>query len=150
MALIPKLAGALSLLALVLAGCGGGGDKALSKADFVKQGNAACQGYHDATQKIGDPKSLDDIATMTPKVQAEFDKLIAKLKKIKPPSNLSADYDKLLASAETAKGTLESLKTAAAAKDVAKITALGKTASAQDKASDAIANRLGLSACAQN
>jgi hypothetical protein len=146
---IAKIAGSLSLVVLAGAGCGGGGDKALSKAEFVKQGNAACQRYHDATQKIGDPQSLDDIARMTPKVQAEFNKMVAELKGIKPPSDLNADYDKLLAAAETAKGTLADLKSAAAAKDVAKITALGKTAASQTKEKNAVANRLGLTACAQ-
>ncbi len=147
---IMRIAGALSLVALVVAGCGGGGAKTLSKADFVKQANAACQRYHDASQKIGNPQSFDDLARMTPKVQVEFDKLIADLKGIKPPSALEKDYNELQATAQTEKGLLADLASAATAKDAAKISELGKSASAQNKGKDAIATRLGLTACAQD
>jgi hypothetical protein len=38
-------------IALVLAGCGGGDDKGLSKADYIKQADAICQKGDDATNK---------------------------------------------------------------------------------------------------
>jgi hypothetical protein len=46
--------GVLSLLvvALLVAGCGGSGDTALTKAEFAKQGNAACKEHKAEQQEL--------------------------------------------------------------------------------------------------
>ena len=53
----------LGLLAALVAGCGGGGgDKRLTHAELVSQGNAICVKASGDIDKLGDPASLADIA----------------------------------------------------------------------------------------
>lgn len=51
----------LGLTAVIAAGCGGG-DKRLSHADLVKQGNAICVAAAGRIDNLGDPASLADVA----------------------------------------------------------------------------------------
>jgi hypothetical protein len=143
------LPAAVVLAAALAAGCGGGNDDALSKDEFVKQGNAACAKYAAAAKQIGDPKTIDDIPRLVDATVREFDTMISSLKDIQAPDDLSADYDKLLGTAEDAKGTFGELKSAAEAKDGKKLDAVAAKASATDKESDALATKLGLDACAK-
>jgi hypothetical protein len=53
----------LGLIAFAAAGCGGGGgDKRLSHAELVKQGNAICVAASGEIDTLGDPASLADLA----------------------------------------------------------------------------------------
>jgi hypothetical protein len=53
----------LGLIAVAAAGCGGGGgDKRLSHAELVQQGNAICVAASGEIDKLGDPASLADLA----------------------------------------------------------------------------------------
>jgi hypothetical protein len=146
---VKKVLPAAAVLAAALAaGCGG--NDALSKDEFVKQGNAACAKYAAATKQIGDPKTIDDIPRLLDATVREFDTMIASLKDIQPPDDLSADYDKLVGTADDAKRSFADLKAAAESKDQTKLDAAAAKASATDKESDALATKLGLDGCAKS
>ena len=142
----------LSMLAalVALAGCGGGGDsEPLSKEDFKTKANAACQRYKDASDKLADPQSFEDIAELAPKAQAQFDTLIDDLKALTPPKEWQDEYDALVASAEQAKQALGDLRDAAKAKAAKRIEEIGKKAQAASEKKDAVATKLGLTTCVQ-
>ncbi|HET7589047.1 MAG TPA: hypothetical protein VFK14_02510 [Solirubrobacterales bacterium] len=71
------VAGALALFALLITGCGGSGSKELSKAEFVKQGNAICEEATKAREKA----LVEFSETTNPKANQEVvrEKLLAKI-----------------------------------------------------------------------
>ncbi len=136
--------------AALLAGCGGGGDdKRLSKADFVKKGNEICTRYSAEGKKLGSPNSLADLPSYVDKTVALFDKQLAEMRDLKPPKDLQGDYDKMLATGDDARKALVDVKAAAEAKDEKKITEIGNQASAKNKESNALATKIGLTECAK-
>ncbi|HEX8104162.1 MAG TPA: hypothetical protein VF533_16205 [Solirubrobacteraceae bacterium] len=135
------------LLALLLAGCGGGGE--LSQAEFKKKGNAACQKFLDASRKIKEPQAIGDIPDYAEQAKPHFDTLIEDLNELEPPKKFEADYKKLVDSAETARDRLSDVQKAAKAKDEPRLQELATEAGKADKASDELAGKVGLTACAQ-
>lgn len=138
----------LTTAALLLAGCGGG-DKPLTKAEFVSQGNKVCADLNAKVAKIPEPTSIDDLPAYADQLDGVYDQLISGLGDLTPPKDLKSDFTKLKDSAKDAQGTVGELKDAAKAKDQQKITQVTDKASAQDKASDALANKLGLKTCTE-
>ena len=134
------------LASLGLAACGG--DDRLSKADYVEQGNAACREFAEAQNDLPEPDGIEDLPGLVDKTQKGFDTLIEDLEGLEPPEDLQSDHDKLLETAEYAKGKLGELKTAAEDKDEQKIQQISTDAEAKDKESDDLARKLGLTACA--
>ncbi len=106
----PRLA--LGLVAvLVVSGCGSGGgkDNGLGKAELTKQATAICKAHNEkiaraasqvlAGGKLPDPRKFAKLAlgTIIPETRAE----IAELRRLKPPADLAAKYDKWLADLST-------------------------------------------------
>lgn len=143
----------LALCSLGLAACGGGdgGGDTLSKAELAKQANAICR----QASKDLDTLAKDGGNTTDAKVAATFfdkatklaEKQTADLEKLKPASDVKADYQTLLT--ELRKGTkiLEDLGAAAKAKDATKGQALLTQVDAVDKAVNAAAVKVGATAC---
>lgn len=105
--------------ALAVAGCGGGSDNALSKAELAKAANKICQKYAAEGQKLGQPE-LSDPA----KAQEYFNKAADLAKKqegelsdLDPASDVQADWDKLIKSSQDATKLLNDLASAAGSKD---------------------------------
>ena len=142
------LAGVLAV-ALAAAGCGGGGSKTLSKAEYGKQLDKICADYNAEVKKIGQPSSLADLGQKGPKLLDSFKAAVSKAEKLKPPAELKADADKFVSEAKQLTGVLSQLIDAAKKNDTAKITSLGGQADALSKDSDTLGKRLGASSCAQ-
>ena len=106
-----RIAGVMLGALVVIAACGGGGSSALSKDEFVKQGNAICQKGNDAIDSTGssffsdstqqpDPATVQKFfkETVSPNVKKQVDDL----DKLNPPKELQAQVDKLVADARAA------------------------------------------------
>ena len=99
---------ALAAAGLLIAGCGGGGDdKALTKEEFLKQGNAICTKGNDKINAAGkaqfgnQPPSKADIEkfakeTVVPTVEDELKQLHA----LKPPKADEATVNDILDAAD--------------------------------------------------
>lgn len=104
------LAGACVLAATIAIGCGGSDDDNLTKAEFLKQGNAICakgnkeigQGANDVFTSKQRPsqEQLDKFAedTLIPSVQGQIDDL----NDLNPPSELDDQVSTMLDDAQTA------------------------------------------------
>jgi hypothetical protein len=143
------LAAAVGLLALLVAGCGGGsGDGArLSKSDFQSQANAICDKYQEQLDALQKPQTLDEIPALVDQALAIIDKEIEEISQLKPPEELQSDFDAMIEQADKTKKAADDLSAAAKDKDqadVAKAIAAGQTAS---KEADTLAGELGLDAC---
>lgn len=101
---------------LVTAACGGSSSSALSKDEFVKQGNAICQKGNDAINSVGssqfsgssqpDPAAIQKFfnETVAPNIKKQIDDIAA----LKPPSDLKSGRDKMVADARAALAKLQS------------------------------------------
>ena len=145
------LAGLFVALAAVLAaGCGGGGSKTLSKADYGTKLNQICADLNAKNKEIGEPSSIADIADKGPQLLDEFDKAIAGAKNLKAPDELKDAADRFISLGEQQRDLISQLVDAAKANDEAKINELGPKLDPLDKESNAIAkDQLGAPACAQ-
>jgi hypothetical protein len=142
------LAGVLALV-LAAAGCGGGGSKTLSKAEYGAQLERICADYNAEVKKIGQPSSLAELGQKGPKLLDQFRAAVGKAEKLKAPAELKANADKFVSEAKQLIGVLSDLIDAAKKNDTAKITALGGKATALSKDSNTLSKSLGAPACAQ-
>ena len=140
----------LGLLAVVLAGCGGGGGGSrLSHAQLVKQGDAICVAASGEIDKLGDPASLADVARVGAKLatirSGETDELAA----LKAAKDDEDGQTAMIAALRARDATLKDLVTAARKGDQAAATrALAAGQPLGSKASDAALD-LGLLRCAE-
>ncbi len=105
------LAGIATLgVAAVIAGCGGGSGS-LSAAEFRTQADAICADYNAKSDALTDPSSpaeyLPSLKAIVPLQNAQ----LAKLKELKPPSELSGTFDEAMALLDKQKGVLDSAVT---------------------------------------
>jgi hypothetical protein len=129
-----------------LAGCGGGDGK-LSKADFIEKADKAC--VDSALRPKAPPQNAQQAAQQTVEEATARKDLQGKLKDIKPPSDLNADYDDFLAKSDTVIAQLEQMaqlakdnKRAEYAKADAELAKVG-----QER--ENVADRIGFKRCGQ-
>jgi hypothetical protein len=141
---------ALGALLLATVGCGGGGgQKRLTHAELVSQGNAICVAASGEIDKLGDPATLADIARIGARLatirEDETTKLGA-LKAAKADEDRQAELVKALTARDQ---TLRAVVSAARKNDQAAATkALAAGQPLGDKASNAALD-LGLLRCAE-
>ena len=79
----------LMTLALASAGCGGGGSKAPSKADFIKQGDALCSRFRTELSaygtKLSAAKSSAERSTLLNQLAATLDRQVAEFDALRTP-----------------------------------------------------------------
>ena len=139
----------VALAAVVAAGCGGGGSKTLSKADYGTQLNQICTDYNAKQKEIGTPTSIAEVATKGPKLLDEFDKAIAKADKLKAPDEIKATRDEFFTKSKAQRDLISKLIDAAKANDLAKVNELGGQNDTLNTDVQALAKNLGAPACGQ-
>ena len=141
----------IAAVSVIAVGCGDDeGGEALSKDEFVKQGNAICKKYDAEGDKLGQPTSVQEIPEYADKALALFEKQVDEMNDLQPPEDLQEDFDKFLATADDAKKFIGDLKTAAESGDEKKVSEVAEQGDARDQESDEIATKLGLTECAQD
>ena len=133
--------------ALGAAGCGSSGGGTLSKDDFVKQADEICGKAAKDVEALGRPDTPDKIATAMPKAAGIFNSMLDELAKLKGPSDIQPDVDKLLAAGHKLADVMGQLGDAAKSTDVTKLTQLQTdlTTAATDAA--AASKKLGFANC---
>jgi hypothetical protein len=133
---------------LLLAGCGGGsGAPRLSRAEFVAKADAICRTYNRQSRAIARPKSLAELATAIDKVVPLLDQSVQKLQKLRPPKDEQADVDRWIAGVQRLEDDLRSVQDKAAKKDSQGVQAALQAGAVQNKRSNALAGKLGMSVC---
>ncbi len=143
-ALAPVVLGVLALQA----GCGG--DDRLSKAEFQQRANAACRDANRRIKEIPAPHGSEEIVSYVDAATAELDRGIAALRKLEPPKELEADYDRFLKLSDRTRAIAGELRRAARASDEQAMQAASDRGDVVDRESDAVARRLGLDACVED
>jgi hypothetical protein len=131
--------------AVLAAGCGG--DKALSKADYVKQADQICQRAKDSQKKLGTPNTAADIATFADKAKPTIEDEIKQLRALKAPDELKDDANAAYALLDQEVPKIDELAAAAKANDVPKLQAVVESASKISDQAGVKAKKLGLKVC---
>ncbi len=136
------------LTALLAAGCGDGGDETTAER-FRRDATAACERYDRALRQVEDARSVAAIPRVIDRTDPLLRRLAADLGAVDAPDDLAAGHARLIAGAEDARRRLAGLRSAARSGDTARVRGLARAAQAADRATDRLARRLGLPACAE-
>jgi hypothetical protein len=132
---------------VLLAGCGGGSGS--SSRDFVAKANAICKQVNDKIKALGQPTSVAQIEQIGPAAVAAERAGLHQLSTLVPPSEASADWQKIVAGlthlSANASAALAAIKTNDSAA-VAKLAADDNKVRTQVTA---LATKRGVKECAQ-
>jgi hypothetical protein len=129
-----------------LAGCGGGDGK-LSKADFIEKADKAC--VDSALRPKAPPQNAQQAAQQTVEEATARKDLQGKLKDIKPPTDLNADYDDFLAKSDAVIAKLEEMSQLAKDNKRAEYAKADAELAKTGQARENVADRIGFKRCGQ-
>jgi hypothetical protein len=133
--------------ALLLAGCGGGGQ--LSHGDFAKRADAVCTAFRASTERIARPRTYGDIVAYVKKTRPMYEAARLKLSALKPPPKDEAAVRRWLAADKRISQALGDLGDAALRDDFPAVTAAANRIQAEGVESRHAAQDLGLTVCSQ-
>ena len=145
-----RAAAAVAALALagVATGCGGGGgDERLSKEEYIAQADAICKQANEEIDALGEPSSLEEIATLAADAIEIQTKSLADLRALKPPEADEAKLNEAYALIDQQVGLGKEILEAAEAGDLEKIQEILAEGEPIDDQADAIAADYGLTEC---
>jgi hypothetical protein len=133
---------------LVLAGCGGGGGHRLSHDDFVGRANAICSDYRARIAAVPRPRSnLSSVARYVDRVVGLVRQGVAQQRKLLPPAADERTWAALVAANERVIRTTEKISSEAHAKNAGAVRRASTQLSAENRAAQRFAARLGLDDC---
>ncbi|HLM93076.1 MAG TPA: hypothetical protein VK273_04630 [Gaiellaceae bacterium] len=144
------VAALVGVLALLAAGCGGGGEEPLSEAEFQSQANAICAKYQKQLNALGTPSSIDEIPDLVQQALVILNKEIDEIAALNPPDELQSDFDKMIAASNKTKAAANDLSAAAKSGDQAAVQKALEDGNAASDEADQLATGLGLSGCNAN
>ena len=142
------LVAALGAGALVIAGCGGGGNgDRLSRAEFVSQADAICRRYEARLEALGQPMNVTELRSFADKALPIAKDGRRELEDLEPPEELEDTYDAWLEQGDEAIEIVERLRDAAADGDRAEIGRIAADAQRTDAEANRLAGELGFEEC---
>jgi hypothetical protein len=137
----------LVLALVLLAGCGGGGGKRLSREEYVSKADAICGKYNQQTKALSNPSNLTELAAVADKTLPILDNALKDLRKLKPPVDEQATVDKWLDQVANLKGDLKDIRDKAKSNDMQGVQAVVPKAQEHNNRSNQLATQLGLKVC---
>ncbi|HEY8631103.1 MAG TPA: hypothetical protein VIL73_11285 [Gaiellaceae bacterium] len=134
-------------LAFLLAGCGGGSGKPLTKAEYASKADAICGKYNEQITSFANPKNLSDLAKVADKTLSILDQAIGDLSKLEPAASEKALSDQWLTQVRNLKDDLQEIRDKAKADDMQGVQAVVPKATDHNSKSNALASQLGMSVC---
>lgn len=138
----------LGAIALVAAGCGGG--KALTKAEFIKQGDVICKDVQNTIDKLGSPSDFDSLAKLAGQAATASDDGIRRFRDLEAPDEIKADAKRYADLLQQNTDLVRDLEKAARDKDQQKVQALATEGQKTDAEADRIAARIGFEECGKS
>ncbi len=134
---------ALVALLAALTACG-----TSDQSELAKHANAICRSYSQAVDELKAPTTMHETAVYAARAHTLFAASTRDLHKLDPQPGDAAEYREWLALVDRALARVAALERAARAGDQKEINALGDETKHDRRRSDALARRLGFSACA--
>ena len=144
----------LLALAILAAGCGGGGSSGaanrLSHTDLVSQANTVCAKYDGKLNALAAPHDVKGIAAYARRAAALASAELDALERLNPPTADEERYGQMIAvGRREVKLVGTQMRAAAANGDAKTVRDVANQVQGLDKQVDRIAARLGLSRCAR-
>ena len=122
---------AAAVLVLAVAGCG---EDELTKKQLVAEGDAICARINRQIAKEPDPTTANDLQRLANRTVELSTPAIKDMEALEPPDEVEADFDKLVASLKRQRSLTKKIGAAAAEGDTAEVQKLGAAAQkAQDE-----------------
>jgi uncharacterized protein YPO0396 len=139
-------------VALLAAGCGGGGEAGgLTKEEFVAQLDEICADFNAKQDEIGEPETIEEVAEQGPQVQAEFEAAVERIRDLgDPPAEIAEDADRFLEIADESQRLIGDLVEAAEENDLERASQIAEEGQALNDESEEIARELGAENCAED
>lgn len=134
---------ALLVAIAVLGACSGG----LSKAEYVKEADAVCARAEDEFSKLQQPQSIEELEAFVGKAESTMKGLLADLRELEPPEEISEQVDVMLTSLEEAVGRFPDLVDAAKKQDFDTIQNIDQDIQDEVDSANAAAQEIGLDRC---
>jgi hypothetical protein len=139
----------LRLVAVLVAGCGGGGGGRLSRADYAKQADTICLKYNAKLNAIARPKSQAELAAFVDKAVPLVSDASDRLSELKPPQDEQRIADSWNRANSDIVRALEQLRNAAKANDRGKMQAALADGNKANSRANTLAKTLGMNACSK-
>jgi hypothetical protein len=134
---------------LVLGACGGGGGDSL-RDRYISGLNALCDDFRAREGKIGEPKSIEELAEKGPRIARAFDEAIAnKIGTLEAPPDLEADARRLAALSRKQSDALHRLVAAARKGRRAEVLRLSEVNGRVNAEAGVIGKRIGAKHCSR-
>lgn len=137
----------IALVAVLLAGCGGGKGKPLSKEEYASKADAICAKYNQQTKALASPQNLSDLAKLADKTLPILGNAIRDISKLTPPASEKALSDQWLTQVRNLEDDLREIRDKAKAGDTQGVQAVAPKATEHNAQSNQLATQLGMSVC---
>jgi len=134
---------AVVVLLAALTACG-----TSDQSELAKHANAICRSYSQAVDELKAPTTMRETAAYASRARTLFAASTRELHKLDPVPADAGDYREWLTLVDHALARVAALERAARAGDEKEINALGNETKRDRARSDALARKLGFSACA--
>jgi hypothetical protein len=138
---------AVALGVALLAGCGGGGSKPLTRQEYASKADAICSKYNAKVKALGTPSNLPDLTKVVDETLPIIDDAIAELKKLKPPAGEQGVASQWLVQVQALADDLRDLRDKAKANDLQAIQGILPKAQVHTTRSNQLASQLGMTVC---
>jgi hypothetical protein len=145
-----RRASTLLLAAVLLAGCGGGSGKPLSRAQYASKADAICGKYKRDTNALARPANLADLAKVADQVLPILDHARSDLRKLRPPAAEQGTADAWLKQFDVIIDDVKKIRDKAKDNDTAGVEALATPALQHDQHANELAKQLGLKVCSKD
>jgi hypothetical protein len=132
---------------VVLAGCGGGSGKQLTRKEYASRADAVCTKYNEQVKALSNPANLSELADVADKTIPILDDAIHDLRKLKPPQDEEKVAQQWLSQVEGLKTDLSDIRDKAKSNDMQGVQAIVPRAQNHNARSNELATELGMTVC---
>ncbi|MEP6976944.1 MAG: hypothetical protein ABI948_02705 [Thermoleophilia bacterium] len=137
------------LVALFVAGCGGGGSSRLSRIEYAKQADRICLSYNAKLNGLPQPKSQAELSAFVGKAVPLVSDASDRLAELKPPQDEQRIADSWNQANSDIVRALQGLQDAAKAKNNAKMQTELAAGNKANSRANTLAKTLGMNACSK-
>jgi len=131
----------------VLAGCGGGDGKALTKQEYARKADAICAEGKKQTGALPQPTNLADLASSADKTIDILDNALDDLRKLEPPASEQKLVAQWLSETERLKDDLAEIRDRAKENDRAAVFEIARKAEQRNARVNELGTTLGMKEC---
>ena len=143
---ISSVASATVIVLLVLAATACS-NSTLTADEYAAEMNALCTANGDTTDEIGEPESLEEMATMAPQFAGALDETLDSMADLAPPEELEDQANQFVELGRQLSALLNDLATAAGEGDTAAMDTISAEMAAIGEESNQVAASLGATVC---